>query len=71
MAVALRRRSIGSGIPAGPKNPKKFTSSNPASDGCSAIAGTSGSAATRVADVTPIGRMRWLSMNGFAAPMLT
>src|SRR5687768_14542586 len=70
-AAALSRFSTASGSPAGPKNPKKFTSSKPASGGCSAIAGTSGSADTRVVEVTPIGLIRPLSMKGFAAPMLT
>src|SRR5687767_136415 len=70
-AAALSRFSTASGSPAGPKNPKKFTSSKPASGGCSAIAGTSGSAETRVVEVTPIGRIFPLSMKGLAAPMLT
>src|SRR5687768_8120387 len=70
-AAALSRFNTGSGIFAGAKKPKKFTSSKLESGGCSAIAGTSGSAETRVLDVTPIGRMRPLSTKGSAAPMLT
>src|SRR5262249_50438627 len=69
-ATALSRRTMGSGVPAGAKKPKKFTRSKPASGGYSAIAGMSGIMDTRAREVTAIGLTLPPSISGSAAAML-